>query len=625
MRAFLLAISCFFSSVVSAQYTQISQQIEQQQMSFAQLQQWSDDVLYPHYYGLWLQANLSQTDANTIREFRNNSDYTAAYHFLEPHWHQEVVNRADPELIIAELADVKSPELMCHYFAALEKSNQRIPAEWVEPLWMTGRSQPDHCDVYMIDWLIAQSDIDERVWRRQLMAFYSRNGTLLNYLNRFYVNETEQQMGEFLTHIYRSPVHLLSRGYNPDLPKHRELGLATINRLAFQDPKAASNLWGQLLRATPKFSVQDRMGTSKHLGITMAKQQLPEADYWLMLADPDGKDIEVQHWRFQIALAKDDELKVLELYQQLQPGLKNRDQFQYWYGITRLRQSVSVEADNPLLNLSQQRSYYGFLAAGLLGTSPTLSIDNQYPDKDINQIANERPLQRAKALFDAQQIERAQVEWNLWIAGQPENIRHTAAELALGWGWYEKASQAAGQARRFDLIALRYPRAFNAVVNAQANVLDIPDYWIYGVMRQESRYMTAARSSAGAIGLMQLMPATAKQTATRYKIPYKNTTDLTDPETNIALGSHYLAELLRRYDNPIYATAAYNAGPSRVNNWREQLPTDMTVWIESIPFDETRNYVKAVLTFAQVYALSNDSPWQLSQWTQHHTEFALNQ
>lgn len=137
----------------------------------------------------------------------------------------------------------------------------------------------------------------------------------------------------------------------------------------------------------------------------------------------------------------------------------------------------------------------------------------------------------------------------------------------------------------------------------QARARQINSTWVYAITRQESAFMADARSHAGAMGLMQLMPATARETARQYDIPYSSTNDALIPERNIAIGTAYLSRLNGQFQgNRVLASAAYNAGPGRVRQWTRgmgSLPAD--VWVEAIPFDETRKYVQSVLSYAVIY------------------------
>ncbi|WP_161599277.1 transglycosylase SLT domain-containing protein [Reinekea blandensis] len=586
------------------------------------MQSWNTELLYPYLQEAWLTRNLDEITIDQANAFMQTPENRAAAWFFKSLWYEELIRREAWPEIINTLSDTSNPALKCHYFKALEETGQPVPDIEVMNLWMSGQSRPDHCDPFFNDWITRIDDPDPIIWERQLLAFYDRNGKLIRYLNRFYQSPENRKIGEFLNRVYQQPKEIISQAYNPESDKMHQLALAAVNRMAFQDPRSASNLWQAIVRATPEMSPNDIRKASRYLGIAMAKQALPEASYWLTIADARRDDEEVQHWRLQIALSRQDYAAVISIYNELDSSLKQSDQWRYWAGVARAVTEKQVAADNPLIPLSQQRLYYGFLAAGVLNTEPTLGTQREYPSNNLVVLSAEPALQRAQALFEMGDITRAQVEWNLFVRTLDNASQHAAAELALSWGWYAKSSQAAGWSRRYDLIDLRYPDAYASEVDAMSQLLELPKHWVYGVMRQESRFDHQAVSPAGALGLMQVMPATARQTAQKYGLLYRDQSDLHLPTINIAIGTHYLNELMTRFNHPVLATAAYNAGPSRVNLWRERFPEDITVWIESIPFNETRNYVKAVMAYSQIYALQHGMNWHLSAWTEPALQLA---
>ncbi len=178
------------------------------------------------------------------------------------------------------------------------------------------------------------------------------------------------------------------------------------------------------------------------------------------------------------------------------------------------------------------------------------------------------------------------------------------AEVGRRHGWYRMSIQATIDAEHWDQLDLRFPLAFADTMLGHAERRALQPSWLYAVARQESAFMPDGRSRAGALGVMQVMPSTARRTARRFGIPLSSSWQLLDPETNIAIGTSYLAQMYRRYDgNRVLASAAYNAGPARVDRWLERsAPTPVDVWIESIPFRETRAYVQNVLAYALIYA-----------------------
>jgi soluble lytic murein transglycosylase len=622
---FLMFITAQLSAYTSEQsFQDIQARINNQNLSYKALNQWQDHLLYPHILGVWLEKNIKEVSAQQVEEFLANPENSAAAWLFLPDWQKELIRREDWQQIEQFFKQSNDPSLICNYLTALEKQDKELPLEKVESLWYSGKSQPRECDPFLTAWLNQQPDRNEKIWQRQILAFYQRNKSLLRLLDQYYSTERFKALSQFLISVYDDPKNILNKNYDPGSEQMRELALASVNRMAYNDPRSASNLWLQIIKATSGIRSEEIQEASRYLGIAMAKLALPEADYWLTIADPKKADETVQHWRLQIALSHKDYQKVETLYNELHPNLQGSAQWQYWYGLARYKDSGSLEPGNPLIELSKRRLYYGYLAAAVLGASPTLDAATDYDEVDIEQLNNIPALMRAKALYLNEEMLRAQVEWNLWVKKQDNQTQHAAGELALSWGWYAKASQSAGWSGRYDLIHLRYPDAFGPIVEYNAENLKLPQYWVYGVMRQESRFDNTAVSPVGALGLMQIMPATAKATSQKFSIPYTNTDDLYDPYTNISIGTHYLREMLDKFQHPVYATAAYNAGPSRVDAWQKRFPYEMTIWIESIPFDETRNYVKSVLAYSQIYALTRNTDWNLSAWTVPNELIATN-
>jgi soluble lytic murein transglycosylase len=163
---------------------------------------------------------------------------------------------------------------------------------------------------------------------------------------------------------------------------------------------------------------------------------------------------------------------------------------------------------------------------------------------------------------------------------------------------------------------MRYLAPFRERVEPYARELQLDQAWIYGLMRQESRFVMNARSSAGASGLMQLMPGTAKYVAKRIGLKDFHPSLVNDLDTNVVLGTNYLRMVLEDLDNhPVLASAAYNAGPGRARKWRDWKPLEGAIYAETIPFNETRDYVKKVMSNAVYYAaLFNGKPPSLKEW-----------
>jgi len=283
---------------------------------------------------------------------------------------------------------------------------------------------------------------------------------------------------------------------------------------------------------------------------------------------------------------------------------RESEKWRYWRAIALLREHRPDEAATMLTSLAGERSYYGFLAADQLGQSYSLRNDTVVPDEAaIAALAGRHDLIRARELYLVGQDGRGRSEWDAVVRDFEPQQKMQAAILAHRWGWHSRAIAAAASVGDFDDLSLRYPLPFQHTFQQYSAEASIPLTWAYGVARSESLFMRDVRSRAGAIGLMQLMPSTGRKVAKQIQLPYSGLNTLTDPGSNIRLGTTYLSQMAQRFGgNRILATAAYNAGPRRVEAW---LPAtgavDARVWIENIPLDETRQYVRRVLEAETIF------------------------
>ena len=228
---------------------------------------------------------------------------------------------------------------------------------------------------------------------------------------------------------------------------------------------------------------------------------------------------------------------------------------------------------------------------------------------DVAAIARQPGIARARALYDLGLRQDASQEWTWTIREFTDHQLLAAAELARRMEWYDRAINTAERTRDLHDFELRFVAPYRELAQKAARENGIDEAWVFGLMRQESRFINVARSSVGASGLMQIMPATARWIAKRLGIKGFNTNEMQDPAKNIQFGAYYLKHVQTSLDDsPVLATAAYNAGPSRAQRWRDTRPMEAAVYIESIPFAETRDYVKKVMSNAMYYAARFGQP-----------------
>jgi soluble lytic murein transglycosylase len=382
-----------------------------------------------------------------------------------------------------------------------------------------------------------------------------------------------------------------------------QLGYAA-SRLAIGNPLAAWRHWSRL-RKDMDFTRELERSVARQVALWAARRDIGEADRLLQTLDPEAIDDEVRRWQIRNALRRQDWLAVLHLVDSLEPQERDREEWRYWKAIALDKTGQPAESMLTLSSLARERSYYGFLAADELGIDYAIeTVRIEADESAIARLAGDPALVRARELFLTGLDGRGRSEWNEAVRGLSQHDKAQAALLAERWDWPSRAIASAAQAGQMDSLDLRYPLPHLDAFRESAAAAGIRESWAYGVARSESIFMRDVRSSAGAIGLMQLMPATGRSTAREIRLPYSGLNTLTDPASNIRLGATYLGKMHDRFNqHPAVATAAYNAGPNRVSQWLpDSAAIDARIWVETIPYNETRNYVRSVLTSDVIFA-----------------------
>ncbi|WP_299944090.1 transglycosylase SLT domain-containing protein [uncultured Microbulbifer sp.] len=512
--------------------------------------------------------------------------------------------------------------LRCYYADALSRHGDRAQAyRLARQLWLVGHSQVEECDPVFARWRQDGGLTQKLIWRRHLLALKEGNPALATYIARK-MKAPYKELSARLRQVHKTPELLLNYSRFLDgLQQNREIILYGLHRLARQDAASAEQAW-QRYSASFLFSDTEQETLLHHLARQFARQENMPG----LLRLGRGRAIRNGHsieWLARQFLRELDWEQVAFWIDRLPPAKQQLDRWLYWkarsldelYGESHTGVSAHLYRQ-----LAQKRSYYGFLAADALGQHYSF-VHRPAPitTEQVQTIARRPAFQRARELQAMGEFFHARREWNYATRDMTPEELLAAGKVASNWGWYHKSIQSVLAANYLDDLELRFPLAFAEIIHnvservgRQSSPLD--PYMIYAVARQESHFSHDAKSSSGALGIMQLLPSTARDTARRSGVPFRRSWDLLSPGTNIALGSFYLSTLLNRFDNNrILAAAAYNAGPSRVANWlrktRKRLPYD--VWIETIPYSETRTYVQNVLAYTVIYAYRNGARLQL--------------
>ncbi|MCH8337117.1 MAG: transglycosylase SLT domain-containing protein, partial [Proteobacteria bacterium] len=470
-------------------------------------------------------------------------------------------------------------------------------------LWLVGESQADECDPVFAHLRAASALTDDHYEKRFALAVDERHFSLARFLSRPLSTGYLEQANSWLMAQNHSLEFLRGHADRVDNGVGRQQMIYAIERIAFSDPLLASENW-IALRKKYRFTAGQQHFISRHIALWAARRQLPEASAMLYSLPPAALDAEVGRWMIRTSLRRQDWANVLRAIALLPEDEQGAEEWQYWEAVALKYAGEEEPATAKLNKLATTRSYYGFLAADALGNDYAFADSRLITDDKVAARLAEMPaLIRARELFHVGLEGRGRSEWDAAVRILTPHEQAQAAILAHQWGWHSRAIATASMVGEFDDLMIRYPLPWREDFAQYSQDANINDSWAYGIARSESLFMRDIRSAAGAIGIMQILPETGKRMAREIRFPYSGLATLTDSASNIRLGTMYLRKMFDRFDeNKVLATAAYNAGPLNVEAWlpgASQL--DARIWIENIPYNETRAYVRRVLTADAIF------------------------
>ena len=574
--------------------------------------QLTDYPLYPYLQYEELRRRISSAPEKDIRAFLDNYSYIPAASRIRQAWLNELMKRGQHSKFLQYYESGNSVAHSCFDLQARMKADNAPNAvEEIKAFWFVGSSQPNQCDP-LFSWLEKQGYMDdELIWKRIDLAMARHDVTLAKYLAG---KLSTQQIHWFalLNSIHHSPEKILT---DPDLKKDDSLARKVIaygaRRWARKDVVAAANAWQQLSDKY-QFSQEQRTHTEADIALTASLQHHSLAAQLMSQLPDDIKDVEVQQWRARAAMRANDWPAVLRSIVLMDGETKQELEWKYWRARALEEMGVYTDAKDIYQKIALERDYYGFLAADRVQQTYEMNDKPlQFTDSEIGKVLEYPPLVRTRELLEVGQTSHAYSEWQYLTAGFNSKQLQIAAYIAHQWNWYDIAIFTIARAKHYDDLQLRFPQPYDDIVVKNAKKFSLAPEYVYGVMRQESAMNSLARSHAGATGLMQLMPATAKDVARQLKISSPDSNAIMEPKVNVQLGSKYLRLMLDKYDNQqVLATASFNAGPHRVKRWlplNEKMSAD--VWVDTIPYDETRKYVRRVMAYSTVYE------WKMAQKT----------
>ncbi|MCK2084724.1 transglycosylase SLT domain-containing protein [Aeromonas sp. 3925] len=501
-------------------------------------------------------------------------------------------------------AKPNSTDLLCmHYQARYYTGHKSEALQEAGKLWLSGQSRPDACDLLFQLWQQAGLRTQEKIWQRMNLAFEAQNPNLIRHLGA-QLGGSLKPYGDQMIALFDQPARAMNPASFSTAPQSRQLLSLGLARYANEQPEPALRQLGEMKRRFGLNQAEVARVERAAARRLLLDRSLAQRS-WLDATLVRMKDAELVELRARLAIWEQDWRGLEGWVKRMPMALQKEDRWRYWLARSLEVQGRQKPARELYLETANLRGFYGFMAAQRTGVPYRIknqSVGHKVPD--WRTASSRWPfLVRVRELLAMNEITAARSEWIHNMDRNPVAQRLEFGHIALNQGWHELAILSSIRAEAWDAIDLRFPLPLKRTFSQMAQERTMNTSLLYAISRQESALYPLAQSPVGARGLMQLMPATARETASKLGVPYRNEQQLFDPAMNIRLGSAYLKRLLDVYDgNRILAAAAYNAGPGRVKRWRDQSTNKpMDVWVESIPYKETRNYVQNVLSFDLIY------------------------
>ncbi|WP_189469814.1 transglycosylase SLT domain-containing protein [Litchfieldella qijiaojingensis] len=494
-------------------------------------------------------------------------------------------------------------ERQCHYYTALLGSDPDKAAEGGRKLWHVGQSQPSACDT-LFDTLRAKGAIsDQDVWERMMLAWQSGESGLMNYLGRQLGNEWQGALAavERLRRDFAAVTRVPAR-VGPQGRGSGAMFAAAMHGFTRADTEAALEAWRKI---APHLEIDSeyRHAIEHDLAFYSMVREVRNNRGWVDEALPRLADADLLELRVRRALAERDWRGVIDWVHMMPDEPRQEARWQYWLGRALEQLGDQQTANQAYAAAADERSFFGFAAADRLGQPYSLNLERAGFNEEYRREVEQWPVvQRTEALMRIGEQGLANSEWYTAVARASEGEARALADYALRRGWYAKLVQTTITAGMWDALDWRFPQAYRDLFLKWGNATGVDPYLLMGIARRESAYNADVLSPAGARGLMQLMPATATLVSRKLGIADPGPYGVLDPDVNIRLGSTYIRDMLDRYrGNRLAATAAYNAGPGRVDRWLREANQEFDLFVESIPYHETRNYVQAVMSYRVIF------------------------
>lgn len=561
------------------------------------------------YVESWLLKPQLNTDAPEIRAFLKKYDGERPAELLRADWIRAQAKQGNWALVAQQgtLMLQPEPDVQCYSLLPRINNGDSVAKEQSRVLWVTGTDSPDACQA-LFDAMWSNGDLKASDgWQRaRRQVAMNKIGQARQTLTVMRVNVNDAAGG--LDSVLNRPVIYLERVGTPNDDTQKELVTLALVRMARTEPTSA-------LSAVKRFgSGLDRAQQEYVWGIIgwqLGIQHSPEALDAVKRSGTVVLPDEAEAWRVRVALRAQDWSLVKKTIEAMPEPMISSPEWVYWLGRAYKAQGRDSAAEEQFLKIAGQPNFYGVLATEELGQRAKLPTQAKpITPEEIRAVEKQPGIRRALAMYRLDLRPEGVKEWSWALRGMSDRQLLAAAEVAQRNQIIDRSISAADRTKDEHNYKLRFPTPYADKIMPHSDRQNLDKAWVYGLMRQESRFVTNAKSNVGAAGLMQVMPATGKWVANKLGMKFAPS-DLHNPDTNVMLGTTYMRLVLESLDNhPVLASAAYNAGPGRARKWRDVKPLEGAIYAETIPFSETRDYVKKVMSNAVFYqtVMTGSSP-----------------
>ena len=566
-------------------------------------------VLAP-YADYWLMLlNMNDAEPQTVRDFLTKYAEFPFADRVRGEFLKKLAKAQDWESFNQEIGqfNLEDAAIACYAVEAKVATGDMDSLVGAKELWMQSKELPSNCNT-VFDKMQANGKLsDEDILARLELSLQDNRIQLAKGIAKR-LGSFDASYLKMIDNANNTPSVVLAK---KSVPFNNRFGRIVngfaLSRLAKTDSQQALSAFNKVSDLLPR---EDKQLFYARLGYQAAQKLEPQAAQWYQLAKDAPMNKDQLAWFVRVALREKNWPLVLTAINKMDGAQAQEGAWRYWKARALMAQakldnvSNSLEANELLARLSTERHFYGWLAQEELG--PVMSEPMEMykvNDAEVNAVANIPAFQRVLALQRMEMRWEAKTEWAHVTQFFDDKQLLAASAFALRKNWYDLSIITADKTAQLHDFDLRYPTPYRALMRPAALEQGVDEAWVHGITRQESRFMHYAKSGVGAAGLMQLMPATAKWAAPRAGISNYDNSMIHELDTNIKLGTYYMAHTLEIFDGQeVMATAAYNAGPSRAKKWQAVIPLEGAIYAESIPFSETRSYVQKVLANAHIYS-----------------------